>query len=82
VLDGAGNEVRGARTPFDGGASWSFLPDAGWGSGHHHLVVDAILEDVAGNSVRRVFDRDLGSRRDDPLADDWVRVPFGPLTSS
>jgi hypothetical protein len=79
VTDGSGNEVLGARTTLDGGASWSFLPDPAWGSGQHHLVVDTILEDVAGNSVRRVFDRDLGRRGDDPLADDCVGVPFRPL---
>ena len=26
-----------------------------------------VLEDVAGNSVRRVFDRDLGDSADDPV---------------
>jgi hypothetical protein len=44
--------------------------------GVHHLVVDPVLEDVAGNSVGRVFDRDLTSPADDGREPGPVRVPF------
>ena len=37
--------------------SWAFLPAAPWQAGCHHLIVDSRLEDLAGNSVTRVFDR-------------------------
>ena len=41
------------------------------------LVVDAVLEDVAGNSVARVFDRDLGDR-DAPPRSRPPPVPVRP----
>jgi hypothetical protein len=40
--------------------SWRFAPKQEWEPGGYELLVDGILEDVAGNSVRRVFDRELG----------------------
>jgi hypothetical protein len=39
--------------------SWRLTPRAPWTPGRYRLVVDPVLEDVAGNSVARVFDRDL-----------------------
>jgi hypothetical protein len=44
--------------------------------GEHVLRVDAGLEDLAGNSLRRVFDRDLTRRADDPLDVDHVDLRF------
>ncbi|BDZ51353.1 hypothetical protein GCM10025867_35940 [Frondihabitans sucicola] len=40
---------------------------AGFGEALHEVHVDVRLEDFAGNSVRRVFDRDLGARGDDGI---------------
>ena len=58
--------------------SWTFAPTAPWADAQHRLVVDPMLEDVAGNSVRRVFDRDLSSADDDPRDDGPVELPFHP----
>lgn len=55
--------------------SWRFWPRAAWAPGSHRLLVDPVLEDVAGNSVRRVFDRDLTRPEDDP-GDGPVSVAF------
>jgi hypothetical protein len=41
-------------------------------------VVDAVVEDVAGNSVARVFDRDLTEPAHASRAVDRVQVPFVP----
>jgi hypothetical protein len=57
--------------------SWCLVPEAPWGAAAHRLVVDPVLEDLAGNSVGRVFDRDLTSRADDPPADP-SEVAFSP----
>ena len=43
------------------------MPTLPWSAGAHEIHVDAALEDLAGNSVRRVFDRDLSLPQDDPL---------------
>jgi len=58
--------------------SWMFAPRVSWTSGVHELVVDPVLEDIAGNSVSRVFDRDLSLRTDEPRAAQPVTVAFEP----
>jgi hypothetical protein len=59
--------------------SWRLVPQAAWAPGAHQLLVDPVLEDLAGNSVSRVFDRDLSRREDDPQGDQPVTVAFRPL---
>jgi hypothetical protein len=61
--------------------AWWFQPDEEWSAGRHRLVVEPILEDVAGNSVCRVFDRDLDCPGDDPAATAPVglELPIGRL---
>jgi hypothetical protein len=45
----------------------------------HELVVDPELEDLAGNSLRRVFDRDLTRPEDEPReVVEAVSVAFRP----
>ncbi|MGH3158074.1 MAG: hypothetical protein ACRDNF_16065 [Streptosporangiaceae bacterium] len=39
---------------------------------------DPVLEDLAGNSVSRVFDRDLTASGDEPAQAQTVTVPFLP----
>jgi hypothetical protein len=59
VRDPVGRPVAGAAAVGSGEAGWSFTPDAAWVAGAHTLAVDPVLEDLAGNSVVRVFDREL-----------------------
>jgi hypothetical protein len=56
--------------------SWSFVPDEPWPAGEHAIVIDTVLEDVAGNSLRRAFDRDLADPQDNPIDADKIRLPF------
>jgi hypothetical protein len=49
-----------------------------WPDAPHRVVVDPVLEDVAGNSVQRVFDRDLSNVADDPGDGGPVELPFRP----
>ena len=58
--------------------SWRLTPRAPWAAGAHELVIDPVLEDVAGNSVRRVFDRDLSRAQDDPRPPGPVVRTFWP----
>jgi len=37
---------------------WRFTPREPWKSGDYQLIVDAVLEDVAGNRINRAFDVD------------------------
>ena len=50
----------------------------GLGTGSRQLIVDPVLEDLAGNSVSRVFDRDLTRPKDEPRQARPVTVPFRP----
>ena len=66
VLDGAGRAMPG-RTSLDAEARvWAFSPAAGVVASLH---IDTRLEDLAGNSVRRVFDRDLQDAADNGIDD-------------
>jgi hypothetical protein len=56
--------------------SWSFIPDEPWSPGEQTLEIDTRLEDLAGNSVAHVFDRDLSRPEDDPRAGGTVRLGF------
>lgn len=67
VVDPAGRPVAGAVSLGLGECSWTLTPERPWQLGRHRLVVDAILEDLAGNSVVRVFDRDLADPSHTPI---------------
>ena len=75
AADGA--TVPGRAVLGPGELRWCFTPAVPWPEGAHELHVDTALEDLAGNSVRRVFDRDLRLTEDDPLAIDEVVLSSG-----
>jgi hypothetical protein len=76
VLGGGPARVSGRGDPGPGEESWRFAPARPWDAGRYVLRVEARLEDLAGNSVRRVFDRDLDRREDDPLDIGHAEVAF------
>jgi len=53
-----GYAVRGTVSLPDD-ETWTFTPDAPWAPGRYRLLVHPDLEDLAGNSVGRIFDADL-----------------------
>jgi hypothetical protein len=75
VADPAG-KVPGHVAVEEGEQRWRFLPDKPWTRGPKRLLVDPVLEDIAGNSLMRVFDRDLERREHDPEPGARVSVPF------
>ena len=67
--------VDGTGAPAGDGRSWTFVPAEPWSAtGTPTVRVDPILEDVAGNSVSRVFDRDLADPGDDPVPREAVEL--------
>ncbi|HUQ80136.1 MAG TPA: hypothetical protein VM076_03300 [Gemmatimonadaceae bacterium] len=58
VYDMLGVRVRGTATTAGNDSVWVFAPERPWSEGDYSLHVDSALEDVAGNSVSRVFDAD------------------------
>jgi hypothetical protein len=59
VTDDAGKPVPGHSALEAGEWSWTFTPASTWSPSAYTLTVAPELEDVAGNSVTRVFDRDI-----------------------
>ena len=76
LLDPRGDEVAGKLAIGPGEASWSFTPEAPWPAGTYQLVVDADLEDLAGNSILRPFEVDV--QRDTPSRPEAqsIRIPI------
>ena len=64
-----GRPVDGVAETGEQECSWRLLPRQPWAAGPHQLVVEAALEDPAGNSVSRVFDQDLTAADDQWSAD-------------
>jgi len=78
VVDPHGQSVYGRVEVGPDERSWLLTPAERWASGTHQIVVDPVLEDLAGNSVSRVFDRDLARAADEPRAVRPIGVPFAP----
>ena len=78
-VTGPGGElIHGALHIGAGEQSWQLVPRKVWAPGQHQLVVDAALEDLAGNSVSRVFDRDLTRPEDRPRPARPATLAFCP----
>jgi hypothetical protein len=76
VVDEANVLIAGRASVEEGEQLWRFTPATAWRAASYSIRVDARLEDIAGNSVRRVFDRDLERTEDEPRVADQVEIPF------
>ena len=76
VCDDTGTAMPGDTEVGAEERSWRFTPSLPWREGNYRLVVEPRLEDVAGNSPVRVFDRDISRPEDAPLTDDRLWVGF------
>jgi hypothetical protein len=59
VFDSVGAQVRGAIEAGPEERSWRMTPEGNWREGDYELRLTSELEDVAGNSLRRVFDAEM-----------------------
>jgi hypothetical protein len=80
VLSADGRAVEGSVRVSAGERSWSYVPRLPWLAGPHRIAVKPVLEDLAGNSLHRVFDRDLTlpDQRAEKPAPDVAELPFFP----
>jgi hypothetical protein len=78
VMGPPGDAVEGTGRIGPEGRSWCFSPLHAWTPRPHALVVDPALEDLAGNSVVRVFDRDVTRAADEPRDGTPVILAFEP----
>jgi hypothetical protein len=74
VVDANRSEKTGEVTVDRNESRWSFTPDVAWEAGAHELVVEGVLEDLAGNSVGRKFEVSMEDK--DREVPQEVRVPF------
>ena len=66
INDAAGLALAGRGSVGSDERSWCFRPELPWAVGQHQVVIDPSLEDLAGNSLLRVFDRDIMNIANDP----------------
>jgi hypothetical protein len=78
VTGPGGQPVGGTARTGPQERSWQLVPSQVWAPGPHQLSTDPILEDLAGNSVSRVFDRDLTRPEDQPRPTRPVTLAFHP----
>ena len=61
-----GNEVNGEVRVDAGQQRWRFVPEENWAPGEYELRFPDSLEDLAGNSVGRLFEVDQFKRAESP----------------
>jgi hypothetical protein len=76
IKDAAGEEIDGVGVPLERDTSWLFQPTKPWRPGDYQLVIDPILEDLAGNSVGRAFETQAREIVDDGTSAEAVTLPF------
>lgn len=63
VTDAKGNEVTGTLTTANNEKRVHFTPAQKWQPGKYMLNIDTRLEDLAGNSIRQLFDVDIRTKK-------------------
>ena len=71
-----GTPIAGTIRIDPGETRWNFTPDASWTRGAYSVVVLSILEDLAGNSVGRLFEVDVFDKVDAQPQPGQTRLPF------
>ena len=66
VLDSESKQVSGKATVGKDELSWSYVPNTTWARTAHEVVIDPILEDLAGNTPLRLFDVDIQEPKPKP----------------
>jgi len=59
LIDPRGNIVDGTPLITEGEKKYSFRPAKPWSPGKYKLQIETRLEDLAGNNLNRLFDRDV-----------------------
>lgn len=76
VSDRAGHPLSGEAEPCAEERGWRFTPSAPWQPAEYRLMVEPRLEDVAGNTPVRVFDRDVSMPDDTPAQEGRTALKF------
>ncbi len=68
--------VSGEIAITDSEQKWNFIPHKNWKMEEYNLVINAWLEDLAGNNLKRKFDVDLNDPKDTPKNLTEVIIPI------
>ncbi|MCS6978169.1 MAG: hypothetical protein NZM31_14340, partial [Gemmatales bacterium] len=71
-----GETLAGQVHVSDHERRWQFTPEKPWASGEYSLVVETILEDLAGNNLKKPFEVDLLQPFDRAAVAETVSLPF------
>lgn len=66
VADSKGKPIEGTIQLSDEERKWQFIPLKPWLSGEYTLQIESRLEDLAGNNLNRLFDRDVTNSKETP----------------
>ena len=72
-----GAPVAGKAALEDNETRFRFTPDSPWQSGWHEIIVDGVIEDLAGNRLGKVFDVDTSDPKQSTSATPSATIPFG-----
>src|SRR5206468_1297837 len=75
VIDDAGAPVAGSVATADSERTWRLTPTNAWRQGSYLVLVESILEDLAGNSLARPFEVDITASPLKPVPRE-VSLPF------
>jgi hypothetical protein len=76
IKDAASATLPGRVSVGRGEGYWQFEPQSPWKEGRHHVIIEPRLEDLSGNSLIRVFDRNLMRVEDAPTEARLTTIDF------
>ena len=60
IVDEKENKITGDIKVHKNETGFEFFPSQPWRAGRYHLRIASHLEDLAGNNLQRLFDREIG----------------------
>jgi hypothetical protein len=71
-----GSDVAGKASLEEDETQFRFTPDSQWRPGRYEIVVDGVIEDLAGNRLGKVFDVDTSDPTQARSATPSATIPF------
>ncbi|RMH17303.1 MAG: hypothetical protein D6696_16170 [Acidobacteria bacterium] len=81
VVDEGGRRLAGRIEIAGEETRWRFHPDRPWAPGGYRVEVETLLEDLAGNSLRKLFDADAAAGEHEFETAPYVVLPFRVATA-
>jgi hypothetical protein len=76
VFDEHKRQVAGRIQVDEEETRWQFVPESEWSAGEYQVVVEAVLEDRAGNSIERPFEVDVFEEVQAKVTKNVISLPF------